>query len=119
MKRIVEKRRRRLKRKKSIRKRISGTHDRPRMSVFRSNQHMYVQVIDDTVGKTIASASSMEKEHHNLKNTVEDAGKLGKVIGERLKKKKIEEVVFDRNAYLFHGVVKAIADGAREAGIKF
>lgn len=119
MKHVVEKRRKRLKRKVHIRKRISGTPDRPRMSVFRSNNHMYVQVIDDTTGRTIAAASNAEAETKVLRNNVENAAKIGELIGARLNDLKIKEVVFDRNGYLFHGIVKSIADGARKAGIKF
>jgi large subunit ribosomal protein L18 len=80
---------------------------------------MYVQVIDDVVGNTLVSASSMEAELRGLKNTVEDAAKLGEIVGKRLLEKNIDSVVFDRNGYLFHGIVKSIADGARKAGIKF
>lgn len=118
MKKVLDKQKRRLRRKHHIRKRISGTADCPRMSVYRSNQHLYVQVIDDTAGHTIASASSLEKDLKDLKNNVKDAEKLGQVIGQRLKEKKIEAVKFDRNGYLFHGMVKSVADGARKAGIK-
>ena len=119
MKRVSEKRRKRLKRKVHIRKRISGTPDRPRMSVFRSNNHMYVQVIDDTTGKTLASASNIEAETKELRNNVKNAAKIGELIGTRLNNLKIKEVVFDRNGFLFHGIVKSIADGARKTGIKF
>jgi large subunit ribosomal protein L18 len=80
---------------------------------------MYVQVIDDVAGHTLVSASSMEPELRELKNTVADGAKLGEVVGKRLLEKKIDNVVFDRNGYLFHGIVKSIADGARKAGIKF
>lgn len=119
MKRLKEKNKRRVQRKLHVRKRISGTAERPRMTVFRSNMNMYVQVIDDVAGKTIASASTLEKDLKDLKVNVEDAAKLGNVIGERIKEKKIESIVFDRNGYKFHGVVKAIADGARKVGIIF
>ncbi|MBI9101274.1 MAG: 50S ribosomal protein L18 [Spirochaetales bacterium] len=112
------KRKRRLKRKKSIRKSINGTADRPRMSVFRSNKKIYVQVIDDIAGKTLVSASNLEKENSSLKLNVADAEKIGSLVGERLKEKKIDKVVFDRNGYLYHGVVKAVAEGARKAGIR-
>lgn len=113
------KRKRRLKRKKSIRKNITGTADKPRMSIFRSNKRVYVQVIDDIAGATIVSASSLEKDNSSLKLNVESAEKIGALIGERLKEKKIDNVVFDRNGYLYHGVVKAVAEGARKAGIRF
>ena len=119
MNRVLDKSRKRAKRKVHIRKRISGTAARPRMTVFRSNSHMYVQVIDDVAGHTLVSASSMEPEFRELKNTVADGAKLGEVVGKRLLEKKIDTVVFDRNGYLFHGIVKSIADGARKAGIKF
>ncbi|HOV63946.1 MAG TPA: 50S ribosomal protein L18 [Spirochaetia bacterium] len=119
MSRDNEKDSRRLRRKKSIRVNISGTADVPRMTVFRSNKHMYVQVIDDTVGKTLASASNLEKETLALRNNVQNAEKIGELIGERLKAKNIQKVVFDRNGYKYHGIVKAIADGARKTGIQF
>ncbi len=119
MKRVDEKRRKRLKRKVHIRKRISGTPERLRMSVFKSNKHMYVQVVDDTTGKTIATASNVETENRELRNTVENGTKIGELIGKRLKDLKVKEVVFDRNGYLYHGIVKSIADGARKTGIKF
>ncbi len=119
MKRVEEKNKRRRRRKRHIRKTITGTAACPRMSVYRSNKKMYVQVIDDTSGNTVASVSSVEKEFRDLKNNVENAGKIGAVIGERLKKLNIEKVVFDRNGYLYHGIVKAIAEGARKAGIRF
>lgn len=89
------------------------------MTVFRSNLHMYVQVIDDEAGKTLVAASSVEKELKGLKNNVEDAAKLGEIVGKRLLEKDIDSVVFDRNGYLYHGIVKSIADGARKAGVKF
>ena len=119
MNRILDKQRKRAKRKVHIRKHISGTLSRPRMTVFRSNSRMYVQVIDDVAGNTLVSASSLEPELHDLKNTVEDALKLGEIVGKRLLEKNIDTVVFDRNGYLFHGIVKSIADGARKAGVKF
>ncbi|MBL7007001.1 MAG: 50S ribosomal protein L18 [Spirochaetia bacterium] len=119
MKHVIEKRRKRLKRKVHIRKRITGTPERPRMSVFRSNNHVYVQVIDDTTGRTIAAASNAEAETKELRNSVANAAKIGELIGSRLNDLKITEVVFDRNGYLFHGIVKSIADGARKTGIKF
>ncbi len=119
MSRITDKNRKRAKRKLHIRKSISGTAMRPRMTVFRSNLHMYVQVIDDTVGRTLVSASTVEKELKELRNNVENAAKLGEIIGKRCLENKVETVVFDRNGYLYHGIVKAIADGARKAGVKF
>ena len=119
MNRIVDKNRKLAKRKEHIRKRISGTPERPRMTVFRSNLHMYVQVIDDVAGKTLVSASTVEADLKGLKNNVADATKLGEAVGKRLLEKNIDTVVFDRNGYIYHGIVKAIADGARAAGVKF
>ncbi len=119
MNRMIDKRRKQAKRKAHIRKRISGTAARPRLTVFRSNMHMYVQAIDDTVGHTLVSASTVEAELKDLKNTVADAEKLGEAVGKRLLEKNITAVVFDRNGYLYHGIVKSIADGARKAGVKF
>jgi large subunit ribosomal protein L18 len=117
MKKIIDKTRKRLKRKASIRKKIRGTPERPRLTVYKSNIHTYVQVIDDTAGATVAAASNLEKEHRDIGNKVAELEKLGLLIGERLKAKKITAVVFDRNGYRYHGKVKAIADGARKAGI--
>ena len=119
MNRIVDKNRKLAKRKAHIRKRISGTPERPRMTVFRSNLHMYVQVIDDVAGNTLVSASTVEADLRGLKNNVADAAKLGEVVGKRLLEKNIDTVVFDRNGYIYHRIVKAIADGARAAGVKF
>ena len=112
----------RLKRKKSIRKRISGTAERPRMSVFRSSRHIYAQLVDDVQGGTLVSASSLEKAVRDLpkfESKVAMAEHIGKLIGERAKEKGIEAVVFDRNGFLYHGRVKALSSGAREAGLKF
>lgn len=119
MKRVQEKAKRRIRRKKHIRKSIFGTAVRPRMTVFKSSKNMYVQVIDDNAGQTIASVSTMEESFKDLKKNVENAAKLGAAVGERLKAKKISTVVFDRNGYLYHGIVKSIAEGARKSGIKF
>jgi large subunit ribosomal protein L18 len=117
MKKINDKTRRRRKRKASIRKRIAGTADRPRLTVYKSNSHTYVQAIDDDAGATLAAASNLEKEQRALGNKVASLEKLGQLIAERLKAKNISAVVFDRNGYRYHGKVKAIADGARKAGI--
>jgi len=119
MRRIIDTRRKRLKRKASIRKKIHGTPARPRMTVYKSNAYTYVQVIDDDAGKTLAAASNLEKDQRGIANTVATLEKLGQLIGERLKAKKITAVVFDRNGYRYHGKVKAIAEGARKAGISF
>jgi large subunit ribosomal protein L18 len=116
---MPEKDRKRYKRKVHIRKRISGTAERPRMTVTRSNRTLSIQIIDDTKGHTVASASTLEKDLRNIKATVEGAGQLGEVMGKRLLEKNIKTVVFDRNGYLYHGVIKALADGTRKAGIQF
>lgn len=118
-KKLNDKDRKRLKRKIHIRKRLHGTAERPRMTVTRSNCNMYVQVIDDDAGKTLASISTLEKDFASLKSNTEGAAKLGEAMGARLLEKKITTVVFDRNGYLYHGVVKALADGTRKAGIVF
>lgn len=118
MKRLIEKRQRRKRRKMSIRRKIAGTAERPRMSVFKSNKHLYVQLIDDSVGRTLLSVSSRAGETKGLKPTVADGEKLGQALGAQMKDQKIDEAVFDRNGHLYHGVVKAVADGARKAGIK-
>lgn len=110
----------RFKRKKRISSRVSGTAEQPRFAVFKSNTHMYAQLIDDDKGVTLVSASTLEKEHKGkTKNTLDGAKSIGKLIAERAKQKKIERVVFDRAGYLYHGKIKALADGAREAGLKF
>jgi large subunit ribosomal protein L18 len=114
-----DKDRKRLKRKIHIRKRISGSAECPRVTVTRSCRNLSIQVIDDSAGKTLASASTLEKELRTIKPTVEGAGQLGEVLGRRLVEKNIKSIVFDRNGYLYHGVVKALADGTRKAGIKF
>ena len=112
----------RLKRKISIRKRISGTAERPRLSVFRSSKHIYAQLVDDIKGDTLTSASSVEKTARDLPkfdSKVALAEHIGKVLADRAKEKGIETVVFDRNGFLYHGRVKALSSGAREAGLKF
>ena len=119
LRKMVEKDRKRLKRKIHIRKRISGTAERPRMTVFKSNRSLSIQIIDDEKGQTLVSASTLEKDLRNIKVTVEGAGQLGEIMGKRLLEKNIKTVVFDRSGYLYHGVVKALADGARKAGIQF
>ena len=105
-----------------IRNRFSGTAERPRLAVFRSNNHMYAQIIDDTVGNTLVSASTLEKEikaELNKTNDVEAAEYLGKVIAKRAMDKGISEVVFDRGGFLYHGKIEALAEAAREAGLVF
>lgn len=109
-------------RKLSIRKKVSGTADRPRLTVFRSSKHIYAQVVNDDAHATLATASTLDEqlkgELSGLKKT-EKAKKIGAAIAERLKAKGIETVVFDRNGYIYHGRVMALADAAREAGLKF
>ncbi|MDR2608057.1 MAG: 50S ribosomal protein L18 [Treponema sp.] len=119
LRKMLDKDRKRLKRKVHIRKRIAGTAEKPRMTVTRSNKSLYIQVIDDGRGYTLASASTLEKELRTIKANIEGAGQLGEVMGKRLLEKNIKTVVFDRNGYLYHGLVKALADGARKAGIQF
>lgn len=119
MKRVIEKNRRRAKRRRRVRGRVTGTANRPRLSVFRSNKNIYVQAIDDDSNRTLAAVSSVGGELKGLKSNVADGEKLGEAIGKELVGLKITEAVFDRNGYLYHGVVKSIADGARKAGVKF
>jgi large subunit ribosomal protein L18 len=119
LRKMIEKDRKKLKRKIHIRKRISGSAERPRMTVFKSNRSLSIQIIDDDKGHTLASASTLEKELRNIKATKEGAEKLGEIMGKRLLEKNINTVVFDRSGYLYHGVVKAMADGARKAGLQF
>jgi large subunit ribosomal protein L18 len=102
-----------------IRKDIKGTAERPRLSIYRSNRFIYVQVIDDVAGTTLASASSFEGAVANEGTKIEQSKKTGDLIAERCKAAGIENVVFDRAGYLYHGRVKALADGAREGGLKF
>jgi large subunit ribosomal protein L18 len=119
LRKIVEKDRRRLKRKRHIRKLLSGTAERPRLTVFRSNRSLSLQAVDDTRGATLIAASTLEKELRGIKANAEGAGQLGEIMGKRLLEKNIKAVVFDRNGYLYHGLVKAMADGARKAGVQF
>lgn len=110
---------RRAKIKRRIRKKISGTASLPRLTVFRSNKQMYAQLIDDTAGVTLASASSYKNKAAEKMNKSEQAAVVGKELAEKAKKAGIENVVFDRNGYLYHGRVKSLADSAREGGLKF
>ncbi|MDO4474144.1 MAG: 50S ribosomal protein L18 [Eubacteriales bacterium] len=112
----------RVKKHMKLRNRFSGTAECPRLAVFRSNNHMYAQIIDDTVGNTLVAASTLEKEvKANLEktNNVDAAAYLGKVIAERALEKGIKDVVFDRGGFIYHGKVQALADAAREAGLNF
>ena len=110
----------RTRRKRRIRKKISGNGERPRVSVFRSSKHIYAQVIDDSNGTTVATVSTLSGDLKNLEgNKTEEAKAVGAALAKVLKEKGIEQVVFDRNGYIYHGRVKALADAAREAGLKF
>ncbi|MDO4476155.1 MAG: 50S ribosomal protein L18 [Lachnospiraceae bacterium] len=105
-----------------MRSRISGTTERPRLAVFRSNNHMYAQIIDDTVGNTLVAASTLQKDvkaELEKTNNVEAAAHLGTVIAKKALEKGIEEVVFDRGGFIYQGKIAALADAAREAGLKF
>ncbi len=106
----------RLKNKVRIRKKVSGTADRPRLAVYRSSAHVYAQIIDDTTGTTIASASSLKE---GGKCNKEIAKKIGETVAKAAMSKDISSVVFDRSGYVYHGRIQAVADGAREAGLKF
>jgi len=110
---------RRAKIKRRIRKRITGSSNTPRLTVFRSNKQIYAQLIDDLTGKTLVSASSYKNTATDKVNKIDQAGIVGKEIAEKAKKSGIESVVFDRNGYLYHGRVKSLANSAREAGLKF
>ena len=112
----------RARRRRRIRKKISGTTERPRLSVFRSNKHIYAQIIDDVKGATVAAASSVDKDLKAKLKTganIDAAKEVGKLVAERAVKAGVKEVVFDRGGYLFHGRVKALAEGAREGGLSF
>ena len=112
----------RVKKHNRMRNRFSGTAERPRLAVFRSNNHMYAQIIDDVAGSTLVAACTLEKEvkeQLEKTNNVDAAAYLGTVIGKRAMEKGIETVVFDRGGYLYHGKIAALADAAREAGLKF
>ncbi|NOY89724.1 MAG: 50S ribosomal protein L18 [Deltaproteobacteria bacterium] len=110
----------RARRKRRIRKKVSGSPSRPRLSVFRSARHIYAQVIDDSTGTTIASASSMvEAKDSTEASKVELAQKVGAAVAKACADKGVEEVVFDRNGFMYHGRVRALADAAREAGLRF
>jgi large subunit ribosomal protein L18 len=119
---MVEKKRvARLKRHERVRKKITGTAERPRLSVFRSNFYISAQIIDDSKGVTLTMASSQEKDLAKKKGTknIEMAKKVGQLLAKRAKEKKITSVVFDKGGYLYHGKVKALADAAREGGLEF
>ena len=109
----------RIKRHNRVRGKISGTAERPRLSVFRSENNIYAQLIDDVAGVTLAAASTVEKGFEGKGGNIEAAKKVGEAIAQRALKKGIEDVVFDRGGYIYHGRVKALAEGAREGGLKY
>ncbi len=111
----------RLRRHRRVRKKIHGTAERPRLAVYRSNKHLSVQLIDDDAGRTIASASSLEKDFRaqGAGSTVAAAAKVGSLIAQRAKQAGVSKVVFDRGGFLYHGRIAAVADAAREAGLEF
>lgn len=118
----IEKKKIWLKRKKRVSKKIVSTADRPRLSVFRSTKHIYGQVIDDTTGRTIVAACSIEKavkDQPKFESKVAQAVFTGKLLAQRALDKGVKKVVFDRNGFLYHGRIKALSDGAREAGLDF
>jgi large subunit ribosomal protein L18 len=109
----------RRRRRQRVRKKVMGTAERPRLAVFRSNRHIYVQAIDDIAGRTIAAASTIEADlRGSASSTVAGAKHVGQIIGQRIKQANIDSVVFDRGGFKYHGRVAAIADGAREAGVQ-
>ncbi len=109
----------RLRRRRRVRGKISGTAECPRLNVFRSAKHIYAQIIDDVKGVTLVSASTVEKDFEGFGGNKDAAKKVGQIIGKRAIEKGIEKVVFDRGGYLYHGRVAELADGARESGLKF
>ena len=120
---IKEKRLARLKRKKRVRKKIKGTPERPRLTVFKTAKHIYAQIVDDDSGKTLLSASTVSQDLRDkakgISGNMKGAQLVGETIGKKGKQKGIKAVVFDRNGFLFHGRVKALADAARENGLEF
>lgn len=109
----------RTRRKLRVRKKIYGTSERPRMTIFRSLKHLYIQIVDDTLGKTLVSVSTSKKSETLKGSNVETAKQLGKKIAEKAISSNIKNVIFDRNGYIYHGRVKAIAEAAREGGLEF
>lgn len=116
---INPKERKRLRRKSAVRKRVSGTAERPRLSVFRSARHIYVQAIDDVGNRVLASVSDLQEGVGADGKKRERAHAVGMALGKKLLDLDVQKVVFDRNGYIYHGRVKEVADGAREAGLKF
>ena len=115
----INKKAMRLKRHIRVRGKVSGTAERPRLNVFRSNANIYAQIIEDVNGVTLVSANTLEKGFEGATGNAEAAKKVGVTLAERAKAKGIEEVVFDRGGYVYHGRVAALAEGAREGGLKF
>lgn len=115
----MSKNKKRLKRKVRIRKKLSGTTERPRLCVFRSAKHIYAQIIDDTSGKTLAAASTLDKDFAESGDKKARANAVGKKVAARALENGIKAIVFDRNGYVYHGRVKSLSDGAREAGLEF
>jgi large subunit ribosomal protein L18 len=113
------KERKRLRRKAAIRKRIRGTAERPRLSIFRSAKHIYAQAVDDEANRVIAAASDLQNGVGDEGSKKERARAVGVAVGKKLLEQNVSAVVFDRNGYIYHGRVKEVADGAREAGLKF
>lgn len=112
----------RVRRKKRIRKKVFGNTERPRLTIFRTSCHMYAQIVDDVTGATLASASTLSPElkaHEGHRGNIDAAKAVGRLIAERAKAASIDKVVFDRNGFLYHGRVQALADSAREAGLDF
>ena len=117
--RKTDRKKERTRRHVRVRRKISGTAERPRLCVYRSNTNLYVQIIDDVAGKTLAQASTLDKEVKTKHANKEAAKEVGTLIAKRALDKKIESVVFDRGGYIYHGVVKELAEAAREGGLKF
>ncbi len=115
----LSKNKKRLKRKIRIRKKLSGTAERPRICVFRSSKHIYAQIIDDTSGKTLVAASTLDNDFAESGDKKAKANAVGKLLGTRALGSGLKAVVFDRNGYVYHGRVKSLSDGAREAGLEF
>jgi large subunit ribosomal protein L18 len=118
---VISRSERRLKKHSRVRKKVAGTEERPRLNIFRSSKHIYAQIVDDETGNTLATASSLSKELADLKTGAnkDAARKVGELIAQKAKDKKISKVVFDRGGYLYHGRVKELAEGARKGGLQF
>ncbi|MBN2351887.1 MAG: 50S ribosomal protein L18 [Spirochaetales bacterium] len=119
MKKELDTIRKRKRRKMHIRKKLKCSNERLRVTIYKSNRFTYLQAIDDKKGETLVAASNLEKELRKIKNKVESIGELGKIMADRLKEKNITTIAFDRNGYPYHGIVKAVAEGIRKAGIDF